>query len=457
VIAHLLGLAAANLCFLAAGAGMGRALGLWRAPRELPGVAAPVYLVGVAAVGILAEWALVAGLDLARWQVVAGCAALAATGLLPARGGGPTLPAPARVTARAVVALQAAVGLIVALLLIDAVYRPLAEWDAWAMWTMKAKAITLLGGLDAGVFAGVPYRHLHLDYPLLLPAVEAIGFRFMGAIDTQVIHLQAALLTAALVLSLPRLLAGRVPPVVAWASALLIAVAPSLVDQAGAGLADAPLAVFFAMAAVCAWRWLADGRDEMLVLVALFAAAVLATKREGTPFVVALIVVLVVAAGRGRRLAAVGAGVAALATAVPWQLWLHANGVDTSNGEIPYAKVIDPGYLAGRLGRIPTGAGSLVWHALQPGAWLVIVPAAAVAVVLAARGGERRTAVFVAAVACLVLVSVVWAYWVGRPSLHYYLQHSARRVVTTPVVLLGAFLPVLVVAASRRRAGDRTS
>jgi hypothetical protein len=184
---------------------------------------------------------------------------------------------------------------------------------------------------------------------------------------------------------------------------------------------------------------------------------VLATKREGTPFVVALIVVLVVAAGRGRRLAAVGAGVAALATAVPWQLWLHANGVDTSNGEIPYAKVIDPGYLAGRLGRIPTGAGSLVWHALQPGAWLVIVPAAAVAVVLAARGGERRTAVFVAAVACLVLVSVVWAYWVGRPSLHYYLQHSARRVVTTPVVLLGAFLPVLVVAASRRRAGDRTS
>jgi len=141
VIAHLLGLAAANLCFLAAGAGMGRALGLWRAPRELPGVAAPVYLVGVAAVGILAEWALVAGLDLARWQVVAGCAALAATGLLPARGGGPTLPSPARVRARAVVALQAAVGLIVALLLIDAVYRPLAEWDAWAMWTMKAKAI----------------------------------------------------------------------------------------------------------------------------------------------------------------------------------------------------------------------------------------------------------------------------------------------------------------------------
>ncbi len=447
MIAHLFGLAAANLCFLAAGAGISRALGLWRSPRELLPALAPAYLAGVAACGIAAEWALVAGLDLARWQVVAGCAVLAATGLRP-RPGEPLLP-PARLGARAVVALQAAVVLVVVMLLADAAFRPLAEQDAWAMWTMKAKAITLLGGLDARVFAGVPYHHVHLDYPLLVPSVEAIGFRFMGAIDTQVIHLQGALLVAALLLALPRMLAGRVPATVAWASVLLIGVSPSLVYQAGAGLADAPLAVFFAMAAVCAWRWLTEGRRELLVLTALFAAAVVATKREGAPFVVALVVVLVVAAGRGRRGRALGAGLAALATAIPWQLWLHANGVDTSNGEIPYAKVVDPSYLAGRLGRIPTGAASLVWHAVEPSAWLVVVPAAAVAFVLAVRGGERRAAVFTAALSCLVILSVVWAYWVGRPSLHYYLDHSARRVVTTPVVLLGAFLPVLCAAAGR--------
>ena len=52
---HLLGLAVANLCFLAAGAGVGRALGLWRAPRDLPGALAPVYLVGVAVSGIAAK------------------------------------------------------------------------------------------------------------------------------------------------------------------------------------------------------------------------------------------------------------------------------------------------------------------------------------------------------------------------------------------------------------------
>jgi Dolichyl-phosphate-mannose-protein mannosyltransferase len=447
---HVLGLALANLCYLAAGAGISRALGLWRAPRELLSALAVAYLVGVAACGIAAEWALIAGLGLARWQVVAGCALLAATGLRP-RWDGQVLPAPPpRAAGRAVLALQAAVGLMAVMYLADAAFRPLAEQDAWAMWTMKARAIALLDGLDARVFAGVPYHQVHLDYPLLIPALEAIGFRFMGAVDTQVIHVQGALLVVALLLALPRLLADRVPPAAAWASVLLIAVAPSLVYQAGAGLADAPLAVFFALASMCAWRWLAEGRPQMLVLTVLFAAAVLATKREGGPFVAALFLVVLVAAGRGRRGQTIAAGVAAVATAIPWQLWLHANGVDTSNGEIPYAKVVDPSYLAGRLGRIPTGAGSLVWHAVEPSAWLVIVPAAAVAVVLAVRGGDRRTPVFVSALACLVVASVVWAYWVGRPSLHYYLDHSARRVVTTPVVLLGAFLPVLLAAAARR-------
>ncbi|HEX2377225.1 MAG TPA: glycosyltransferase family 39 protein [Gaiellales bacterium] len=447
---HVLGLALANLCYLAAGAGISRALGLWRAPRELLSALAVAYLVGVAACGIAAEWALIAGLGLARWQVVAGCALLAATGLRP-RWDGQVLPAPPpRAAGRAVLALQAAVGLMAVMYLADAAFRPLAEQDAWAMWTMKARAIALLDGLDARVFAGVPYHQVHLDYPLLIPALEAIGFRFMGAVDTQVIHVQGTLLVVALLLALPRLLADRVPPAAAWASVLLIAVAPSLVYQAGAGLADAPLAVFFALASMCAWRWLAEGRPQMLVLTVLFAAAVLATKREGGPFVAALFLVVLVAAGRGRRGQTIAAGVAAVATAIPWQLWLHANGVDTSNGEIPYAKVVDPSYLAGRLGRIPTGAGSLVWHAVEPSAWLVIVPAAAVAVVLAVRGGDRRTPVFVSALACLVVASVVWAYWVGRPSLHYYLDHSARRVVTTPVVLLGAFLPVLLAAAARR-------
>ena len=92
MIGHLLALAVANLCFLAAGAGIGRALGLWRTPRDLPGVVPILYLIGVAASGILATWALVAGLELSRTQVVVGCALLALVGAVPLRRTGLTLP-----------------------------------------------------------------------------------------------------------------------------------------------------------------------------------------------------------------------------------------------------------------------------------------------------------------------------------------------------------------------------
>jgi hypothetical protein len=457
MILHLAGLAAANACFLAAGVGLGRPLGLWRTPADIPGRIALLYMVGLAACGVAATWALIAGLALAPWQVIAGCGVIAAGGMLAPAPRAALLPRVPRVSTEswAVIAVAAAVATISALLLLDALYRPLAEWDAWAMWTMKARAIVLLGGLDPHMFAAPGYRLLHLDYPLLLPGLEAIDFRFMGALDTQVVHVQPALLMVGLLFCLPPLLRDRVPAALVWPAVLLLAVAPRVISQAGSALADVPVAVLFALAAVWGWRWLGDRRPQTLALCALFAAAALSTKREGGPFVVALFVVVTVAAGRGRRLPATAAGIAALAVAVPWQLWLHANGVNTKNGEIPYAKMLDAGYLAGRLGRIPHGAWALLSRSARPGEWLVIVPVAVVAAVLAARRDGRGTAAFVAAVAVLVLASVGWAYWIGRPSLHYYIASSASRVVTTPVLLVAALLPVLVAGGPLRRpAGD---
>ena len=174
-----------------------RARALAGAARPAGRVVPVLYLVGVAARGSSrrgrswrASSSRMAGRRGVRPAGSGGCRA-AAPGGLDASSAATTPAAPRGRGARS----RRRSGCIVVLLLVDAAYRPLSEWDAWAMWTMKAKAITLLGGLDPGVLAGVPYHHLHLDYPLLLPAVEAMGFRFMGSIDTQVIHLQPALLT----------------------------------------------------------------------------------------------------------------------------------------------------------------------------------------------------------------------------------------------------------------------
>ena len=59
-----------------------------------------------------------------------------------------------------------------AVLFVQCVFQALNSWDAWAKWTMKARAIVLLGGLDTSVFANHAYQPLVLDYPMLIPAIE---------------------------------------------------------------------------------------------------------------------------------------------------------------------------------------------------------------------------------------------------------------------------------------------
>jgi hypothetical protein len=43
--------------------------------------------------------------------------------------------------------------------------RPLVEWDGWAIWAMKARALYDFGGVDHGVFTTLPYGPL--QHPLL--------------------------------------------------------------------------------------------------------------------------------------------------------------------------------------------------------------------------------------------------------------------------------------------------
>jgi hypothetical protein len=48
--------------------------------------------------------------------------------------------------------------------------------------------------------------------------------------------------------------------------------APAVVYHAATAYADVSLGIFFALAAVCAWRWLVLGERQALRLLALFAA-----------------------------------------------------------------------------------------------------------------------------------------------------------------------------------------
>jgi len=448
VIRSLFGLLVANAAFFAAGAGLVRLLG-WRL-RTHPGLA---YMSGIASVGVLSTLMLMAGLALRWWQVLVLCALLASLGLVnrerPEPAGGKT-------DRRLAVPLGGLLGGYLVVLFAQCLFQPLNSWDAWAKWTMKARAIVLLGGLDTSVFANHAYQPLVLDYPMLIPGLEAMDFRFMGRLDTMVIHVQFWLLLVGFLVAAYELLHDRVPQSLLWPSLLLVGTAPALAENLTSAYGDAPVAFFFALAAIAGWRYLVTGERRSLWFMGLSAGAAVATKPEGSPFVLGLFLLLIVFSLARRRPLAPLIWPAAwcLVSIVPWRIWISDHGIRSST---PIGKGLDPGYLVDRFDRVWPSVRTIVEKSFD-GDWLAIVPIALVAgLALLAWRRSWSAPVFVAGLLAIVFLSLLWAYWVQRPSLHYLLSTSASRTVTSLVVVAGIFIPIIGAELLRSRREGKPS
>ena len=422
---------------MAAGIGVTGAAGWWHGGHALLGSLGLSLLCGVAAFGVVAQLLYVLGASLARWQVLAVCAVLACGAL---RGIGPGPRASPRPRTRLDL-LAIPVVLVLVLLSVDLWYQPLWAYDSWTFWTPKAHALYALNGLDPGWFTSAAL--ISKDYPILLPALEAAGFRFTGY-ETGLLDLQSWLIYAAFLRAVYEIGVTRARPVVLWAVLLMLAVAPSALDQLAAAEADIPVAVFFAAAGVCAWTWLADRRPAGLVLAAVLAAGATATKVEGLMFVVGLFVVVAAVAARSswrRAAAALGAGGAALAVGIlPWRIWVSHH--DVAN-QASFGRVTGASFLARHAARLPVSVGYLGAKLVDPRAWILVLPLAVFVAVDAFRRGRRRDVTFVVGVACFAFAGLVLAYWSTPFPLHYQLATSARRVITAIVLFAAAMTPIL--------------
>jgi hypothetical protein len=430
MIRDAFGLLLLNALWLAAGLGVTSAAGWWRGRGAL-GSLGVSYLVGVAAYGVVAQLLLILGLSLGTGEVVAVCAVLAAG--VGVRRGGPAgrLRRPGPAGWVIVVAL--------AVLAVDLWFQPLWAYDAWTFWTPKAHALAALGGLDAGWFTQPALANR--DYPLLFPAIEAAGFRFTGY-ETGLLDLQSLAFVAGLLLAFAEIVVPRAPR---WAAVIpvLIVVSPSLADQLASAEADLPLAAFFACAAATGYLWWREGDPAALVLFGVLAAGVAATKAEGTPFVVALTIVLAIAAARRYRAAAavVAAGAAALAAGIlPWRLWVGHHHVPE---QASFGRVTDTTLLHAQASRVPLAVRYLAERLVDPRAWLVLVPLLAALTALAWWRGRRGEGALVAALVLLCLLSLVLAYWTSQFEIHYHLATSARRVITAPILAWAFLVPLL--------------
>jgi hypothetical protein len=408
ILGHALLLLGANLCLLAAGAGVTRALGVWSTPRDLRRFVGTSYMAGVAAYGVAAQTLYVLGASLGLWQILGLCLLLAATGAF-IRSGGPWSEAPTT-NPRGPELIMVAVAVLLLLLLgIDSIFQPLASWDAWTQWTPKAQALVLDNGLNGHILGSEAFRDWHLDYPLLVPSIEAFGFRFIG-IDVRVIHLQHWLLLAGFAAAFVEILRPRVRPLFVWSVLLALIAAPRLQGETLAANADVALAVFLGLAGIAALIWITESDVVALRLLALFAAACLAVKVEGAYLVVILFIATMAAVGKSRQRIARTAVAGAVASIgiVPWRIWVAFQDLPATYSVREALQ--GPGWHDASRGPISTLV--ILGQFFSPRAWLLLAPLSILAVATLARsraGARGKSLIVLSGIASAVGIAVTYA------------------------------------------------
>jgi hypothetical protein len=473
----LVGTGAGVVLLLLAGHGLLR-LGTGGWPHRAYGVTGAVglsWFAGVAVLGTLTTLAGVLGGSTRPLPVLAPVLALlAVAGAVPLparlRRGGPPAASPAAPPAaqspvpatRLGDAVAGAAGIVAAAWIALLGARiPVASNDEYALWMLRARALSQLGELDPRVFTDTGAGYQHQTYPLFLPSLFGWLDGWAGRPSDAAAHLAVAVTVGALLAVAGAVLTRLAGPAAAAVSLLLVVSVPTLLSRQSLLLvADVPVFAFAFCLALVLMLVLALPAEQpagpWLVAAAVLGAGAIGTKAEGLAFAgIAFAAALAVAAGRRR--AVVLAGVAAALANAPWQLYARQHELrnwvaneDTLSSEHLRAVLPWTGHvLRGMAERWPGGSG---WGAL-------LVVAAVPAAVLAVRAGRWRLVVFAAAVvlldaAVLAAQYVVTAY--GPESdplsgrlLESQLDVTVFRVALVPAALLAVAVPVFAGLALR--------
>jgi hypothetical protein len=427
---------------LVIGAGLLAAMGvIHRGALHMLGLA---YAVGIAAVGLLsANLALVPIAVGVGWLAFVAAAAVAAGVFRLARDQRLDEPARRLGPADAVDALAVAAALA---LLVNATrafaVTPLHEWDGWAHWASRARALYELDGVRDVVFANLVYGG---PYPILFPSLEAVGFRAMGQFDGTLIHVQLALFAFAFVGAAWALLRPVAVRGTAGVTVLAIVCVPAVLDQLSTNFADIPLAFFVAVGLLTLVAWIVDGQTPLLITAAIFLGAAANTKSEGmlfalTAFLAAGLVALLHERRSAWHVAAAGTG--AYATAVPWLVYAQSRGLSTTDYDL--SNLFSPGYLSDASYRVGPILRELLTQLTNTGGWGYLLPLFGVGLLGALILRRWQLAVFALAWTVLSLFGLVMIYWISFLPLEPNLSNSSNRTIATLLVGAAAMAPALV-------------
>ncbi len=221
-----------------------------------------------------------------------------------------------------------------------ALTRPIHAWDAWKIWSFKAKVIFLESGFPAdffsGTWAGFP------GYPLGIPMVEAFLAHAAGEWHETAVKVIFPLFYIATLILFTLLLRiiGRQKAVPL--GLLLMAPAPLLVHHGAVAYMDLPLGCFLLAAVTWLCLWEKEGDSRFLILAALHAGFLPLVKNEGLPLYLLLTFIFFYRARRGRKPAVdivrwLGPS---LLLCLPWLAFKYGAAV----GDSPYHHLAFPGF-----------------------------------------------------------------------------------------------------------------
>jgi hypothetical protein len=343
--------------------------------------------------------------------------------------------------ARAPAWLVAAVGVLaltaVAHFALESRRVPHGEWDAWAVWNLRARFL-VHGGTRWQDALSPLIGWSHPDYPLLLPASVArvwLHVRRDVAAGPAAIAALFTTATVALAIAAPAVAGGSWRALV---TALLVLGGPALVTLGASQYADVPQA-FFVLAPL-ALLCVVDHRPgperaRVLALAGVLGGLGAWVKNEGTLALLALLAARVAvvglragAAAAWRDLRPMLLGLAPIAVIVGYHRWALAPPGYLLAGQTASSlagRLVDPA----RYATILRGLGQELWHL---GGWItgVAVLATAAALLGMGRPGRAGAGPSTAALALAVtLLGVLGVYLVTPLPLEWQVGTSLGRLL----------------------------
>jgi 4-amino-4-deoxy-L-arabinose transferase-like glycosyltransferase len=349
---------------------------------------------------------------------------------------------------------------LIAAVVTHALTFPLFEWDAFAIWGLKAKVLFHASlRSDPGYFQDRSLSFSHLDYPPLIPLLTSGVYGVLGRVDDRLGKVLLPVLYVALGLTTFTALRWKLDRTRAAFLAALMLALPPCVRWAGSGNADVALTLFYGVSVYFTARWAAGGEAADLVIVALTSAFVALTKNDGIGLALLNGMAVVLTLPRRSWRARAGLVLLALAGAAvllgPWMIW---------NWHVPrthedYGARLSIATVVQNLPRLPLvlrtfGAQATVletWGAL----WLLLILAAA----LGWRAFRERHVIVVWSLLAAHVAMYVAVYLVTPWNVEDLMAVSLDRVLlhATPaaVLLIGYHWAELAAPRASQPAGPR--